>query len=154
MLQFLMPDQCPTQWCNFLPTSTGSACASAAYQGIYLFIAMVAPSHLVKEVIYLSSPFLLYLSIKWSCKDYWKRLSITSPRLAQLLSSILQLHFFHCTVLELVLVFSAFTCNWNFLKCFLGFFLYKVNPMDKNLFIRERYQSAWHAVPLINLCCF
>lgn len=125
-----MPDQCST-WCHFLPTSTGCAGASGDYKGIYLFIAMVSPGHFVKEGIYLSSPFLLYLSIKWSFKEYWERLSVSSLRLTYLLSTTRASFLsFHCTVLALALMFSAFTCSFPH-GTFSNVFLYKVNPMDK-----------------------
>lgn len=132
-----MPDQCPTQWCHYLPTS-GHVCASAAH---HLFTAMVSPSHFVKEDIYFSSPFLPHLSIKRSCKDYWKRLSVTSLRLTYWdMSTSISVYYsflsFHCTVLAPVLMFFAFTYNlphgtFSILFFLFYFFLYQVNLMDK-----------------------
>lgn len=153
-----MSDQCLTQWCHCLPTPTGWACASAAYQGIYLFIAMVSHCHLVKEDIYLSSPLLLYLSIKWSCKDFWKRLSVTSPRLTSLLSTT------NASFLPVISLYSSCTSphvfwfclqflTWHCLKWSFGDFI-RGKSLRYNLFIRERYRTARHAVPLIKPVLF
>lgn len=157
-----MPDRCLTQWCHHLPTSTGCASPSVAYHGICLFIAM---PHLWVTTILQSKvllftchfSFLVYCTIlQWFLRKFVSNFpeSETAPFCAATKASfsvisLFTVQFLHWSSCFLILLINSHVA---LSQMFFDFFI-QGKSHGYNIFIKERYQASWHALPLINLCC-